>query len=269
MTLLDRKHPAEKETLMAPYDDMAPDYEAFVGDEQTKRYPEWLAGLIALVARHGVTSGTALDVGCGTGRSLVALRRAGFTAAGIDPSRGMMEIARGRLGDDAELVVGGLPDLPPGPAVDLVTAFNDIVNCVAPRDLEAAIASLAARVAPGGVLLFDANTPLTFTSFFGRTFCRTAPDGRFMVWEALEPGEDGGARAHLHVFEPDPQAPGRWTRRGSDHVQHHHPHARVMSALEAAGLQVLDVQGQRDEGPRDPFCDEAIHSKRIYVATRP
>lgn len=269
MTLLDRKRPAEKETLMAPYDAMAPDYEAFVGDEQAKRYPEWLAGLIALAAEHGVASGRALDVGCGTGRSLTALSRAGFTAAGIDPSRGMMEIARGRLGDDADLVVGGLPDLPPGPAVDLVTAFNDIVNCVGPRDLDAAIASLAARVAPGGILLFDANMPLTFTRFFGKTFCRTAPDGRFMVWESLEPDEDGGARAHLHVFEPDPATPGRWTRRGSDHVQHHHPHARVLAALDAAGLELLDVQGQRDEGPRDNFCDEAIHSKRIYVARRP
>lgn len=269
MTLLDRTALAEKETLMAPYDDMAPDYEAFVGDEQSKRYPEWLAGLIALAAEHGVASGTALDVGCGTGRSLVALRRAGFTAAGIDPSRGMMAVARERLGDGADLAVGGLPDLPPGPAVDLVTAFNDIINCVAPRDLDAALASLAARVAPGGVLLFDANTPLTFTSFFGRTFCRTAPDGRFMVWEALDDDEDGGARAHLHVFVPDAEAPGRFRRRGSDHIQHHHPHPRVLAAIEAAGLELLEVQGQRDEGPRDSFCDETIHSKRIYVARRP
>lgn len=248
---------------------MAPDYEAFVGDEHVKRYPEWLAGLIAIAAEHGVASGTALDVGCGTGRSLVALRRAGFTAAGIDPSQGMMTIARRRLGEGAELIVGGLPDLPPGPAVDLVTAFNDIINCVPPSGLDAAIAALAGRVRPGGVLLFDANAPLTFDRFFGQTFCRTAPDGRFMVWESLSPGEEGGARARLHVFAPDAADPTRWTRRGSDHLQHHHPHPRVLAALAAADLELLEVQGQRDEGPRDPFCDEAIHSKRIYVARRP
>ena len=49
------------------------------------RYPEWLDGLIALAAEHGARSGRALDVGCGTGRSLMALRRAGFTAAGDRP----------------------------------------------------------------------------------------------------------------------------------------------------------------------------------------
>jgi SAM-dependent methyltransferase len=269
MTLLQVTPSAEKETSAAPYDRMAPDYEAFVGDEHAMRYPEWLAGLIALVAEHGVSGGRAVDVGCGTGRSLAALRRAGFDAAGIDPSAGMMAIARGRLGDDVELRVGALPDLPDGPVVDLVTAFNDIVNCVAPRDLDAAIAALAARVAPGGLLLFDANTPLTFSSFFAKTFCRTAPDGRFMVWESLEPGEDGGNRAQLHVFTPDPAAPERWTRSCSDHVQHHHPHERVTAALAAAGLELVLTQGQRDDGPRDPFCDEAIHTKRIYLARRP
>jgi SAM-dependent methyltransferase len=268
MTLLQPTRSAEKETPAAPYDRMAPDYEAFVGDERAMRYPEWLAGLIDLVGEHGVRGGHALDVGCGTGRSLAALRQAGFDAAGIDPSRGMMDIARARLGAGVELQVGGLPHLPAGPPADLVTAFNDIVNCVAPGDLEAAIAALAARVAPGGILLFDANAPLTFTNFFGRTFCRTAPDGRFMVWESLEDGEDGGHRAQLHVFTPDPAA-GQWSRSVSDHVQHHHPHDRVTAALAPTGLELVLLQGQRDDGPRDDHFDEAIHTKRIYLARRP
>lgn len=248
---------------------MAPDYEAFVGDEVQNRYPQWLAGLIALVAEHGVTGGTALDVGCGTGRSLAALRLAGFAASGIDPSRGMMAIARQRLGDDIALEVGGLPDLPPGPAVDLVTAFNDIINCVPPQHLEASIVALGARVAPGGMLLFDANAPLTFTNFFGKTFCRTAPDGRFLIWESVEDDADGGARAVLHVFRPDADAPGRWTRTRSDHAQYPHPDDRVRAALDAAGLELVLIQGQRDDGPRDPHFDEAIHTKRIYLARRP
>jgi SAM-dependent methyltransferase len=269
MTLLEPTRSAEKETPVAPYDAMAADYEAFVGDEIENRYPEWLAGLLALVAEHGVATGRALDVGCGTGRSLAALRLAGFDAAGIDPSRKMMEIARRRLGGGIPLEVGELPNLPPGPAVQLVTLFNDIINCVPPRELEPAIAALAARVASGGILLFDANAPLTFTQFFGKTFCRTAPDGRFMVWESLEDDAEGGCRAQLHVFHPDPSAVGRWTRTCSDHVQYHHPDDRVRAALAAAGLELILTQGQRDDGPRDPDFDEAIHTKRIYLARRP
>lgn len=266
MTLIQLDQPAEKETLVAPYDLMAPHYEAFVGDPEINC--AWLGGLIALAARAGVTGGTALDVGCGSGRSILALREAGFRAAGIDPSRGMMEIARQRLGADADLQVGALPDLPDGPAVDLVTAFNDIINCVGTSKLAASIAAMAARVAPGGALLFDSNAPLTFSTFFGSTFVRGGDD-LFLVWESLGAVEDNGYRANLHAFEADPEAPGRWKRSVSHHLQHLHPHEQIVAAIEAAGLELVLVQGQRDEGPRDDHFDEEIHSKRIYLARRP
>ena len=160
MTLIQPAEPAAKDTPMASYDPMAPHYEAFVGDAEVMRYPVWLAGLIALAAEHGATGGRALDVGCGTGRSLEALLVAGFDASGCDASPRMMEIARDRVGDDVDLQVAALPAIPPGPPLQLVTAVNDIINYVAPRDLDAAIGAMAGRMAPGGVLLFDANTPL-------------------------------------------------------------------------------------------------------------
>jgi SAM-dependent methyltransferase len=268
MTLIQLDQPAEKETPVAPYDPMAPHYEAFVGDPEVTRYAEWLSGLIALATERGVRAGTALDVGCGTGRSLVALRAAGFDAAGIDPSAGMMAIARERLGPDTRLEVGGLPDLPSGPAADLVTAFNDIINCIGTSQVPAAIAALAARVAPGGMLLFDSNAPLTFSTFFGTTFCRTSP-GLFLVWESLGACEDNGHRADLHAFTADLEAPGGWTRSISHHTQYLHPHELILDAIAAAGLELELVQGQRDGGPRDPHFDEEIHTKRIYLARRP
>jgi SAM-dependent methyltransferase len=268
MTLIQRVPFEEKETSAAPYDPMAPHYEAFVGDAEVMRYGEWLAGLLAHAPRHGVTGGPALDVGCGTGRSVATLLATGFEAEGVDPSRGMMEIARRRLGADVPLHVGALPELPEGSPMAFITAFNDVINCVAPSDLDRAVASLAGRLAPGGLLLFDANTPLTFSQFFGRTFRRGEP-GLFLLWESLGPGEDGGHRADLHAFTADPEHPDRWTRSISHHVQHHHPHARMTAALEAAGLELLLTEGQRDNGPRDPFCDETVHTKRVYLARLP
>lgn len=269
MTLIQPDQPAEKETRVAPYDAMAPHYEAFVGDADVLRYYEWLGTLIALATDRGLALGRALDIGCGTGRSLLALRAAGFEPTGIDPSAGMMALAHQRVGDDVPLVVGGLPHLPPGPPVQLVTAFNDIVNCVGTSLLPDAIASMASRLAPGGMLLFDSNAPLTFSTFFGSTFCRTAP-GLFLVWESLGPCEDNGFRADLHAFETDPEQPAEhWSRSVSHHVQHLHPHEQVLDAIAAAGLELLLVHGQRDSGPRDEHFDEAIHTKRIYLAKRP
>jgi SAM-dependent methyltransferase len=271
MTLIEPDRPAEKETLVAPYDALAPHYEAFMGDASES--DAWHRRLLALIAEHGVTSGRALDVGCGTGRSLESFRDAGFAVAGSDPSAGMLAIARDRLGTDVPLEVAALPELGPGPRVALITAVNDVVNYVAPADLDAAMRALAGRLAPGGLLLFDANTPLIYREFFTATSCRSTP-GRFFVWQGLESEEHAGGsathRADLHTFAADAGDPeARWRHSVSHQVQHHHPHARVASALTGAGLTLLAAHGQRPGAPTDPTCDEAIHTKRIYLARLP
>jgi SAM-dependent methyltransferase len=267
MTLIQPCVPSEKETPMDPYGPLAPHYEAFVGGD---RYGEWIGGLLGLAAAHGVTAGTALDVGCGTGRSLAPMRDAGFCAAGCDPSPAMLHEARGALGCDVELFVAALPHLPAGPRVDLVTAFNDVVNYVAPNDLDGAVVAMADRLRRGGLLLFDTNTERTYEQFFGQTFCRHAP-GLLFVWESL-PSDAAWPRTHradLHTFAADPGDPARWTRTVSRQVQHHHPHPRVADALAAAGMELLALEGQREDGGRDDTFEETAHSKRIYLARRP
>jgi SAM-dependent methyltransferase len=267
MTLIQPTLRTEKDTSSAPYDPLAPHYEAFVGGP---RYGEWLAGLLGLAAEHGITGGRALDVGCGTGRSLAALVAAGFAAEGCDPSGAMLCEARAALGPDVPLEVAALPHLPDRAPVDLVTVMNDVVNCLAPDDLNAAFIALAARLRHGGLLLFDANTRRTYDDFFASTFCRS-DDERFFVWDSLprEPASAFTHRAELHAFVRDADRPDRWIRSVSQHVQHHHSHAQIAAALDAAGLELLLLHGQHDEGPRDVACDETVHTKRIYLARLP
>src|SRR6202161_2207765 len=50
-----------------------------------------------------VTGRRILDAGCGSGPIASALRDRGATVTGFDSSAGMLEIARKRLGPDAEL----------------------------------------------------------------------------------------------------------------------------------------------------------------------
>ena len=46
------------------------------------------------LAEH--TGGPLLELGCGTGRLLVPLARAGFEITGVDLSEGMLQVARGK-----------------------------------------------------------------------------------------------------------------------------------------------------------------------------
>jgi SAM-dependent methyltransferase len=266
MTLLGTCASAGKETSAATYDPLAPHYDAY---RSSPEYPRWLAGLLGFAAEHGLNGGVALDVGCGTGTSIEALRAAGFQASGVDPSPAMLDRARARLGDAVELGVATLPGpLPIGPKVDLVTAFNDVLNYVEPSALSSALTSLAARMRAGGLLLFDANTPLLYT-----TFCR-APvvwetEGTFFAFQPLTDPDEQTQRSDLHVFVRDPYDPATWERSVSHHVQHLHPHDAMVAAIAEAGLELVGVRGAFNEGPLGGAPDETQHIKRVYLARLP
>lgn len=251
--------------LTAAYDPLAPAYDAFTGNGD---YGAWALGLLDEVARHGIRGGQAVEVGCGTGRTTVAPVARGFDVWACDPSPAMLERARRRLRPGVTLAVGGLPELPSGPSGSVTLALNDIINSIPPALLDDAVTALAARTAPGGVVLFDVNTRSVYDDgFFATTFVRRA-DGHMFVWEPVSTGVPGAHRADLHVFTPHDDAP-ECRHVVSTHRHWHHPHANVISALQRAGLEPLVALGQHDDGRRDPHFDEDVHLKRVYLARRP
>jgi ubiquinone/menaquinone biosynthesis C-methylase UbiE len=95
----------------------------------------------------------ALDVGCGTGALLLRLleRRPDLHATGIDPSAGMLAVARAKLaGRGVDLRQGNAYSLPlPAHSVDLVMMAN-MLHYVARPSLACAEARRVLR--PGGAL---------------------------------------------------------------------------------------------------------------------
>jgi tRNA (cmo5U34)-methyltransferase len=113
-------------------------------------------------ATEGVAAASLLDLGTGTGETLVAVlaRHPGSVAVGIDASAGMLEAARARLaGLPVELVLADLGDtLPSGP-------FDLVVSALAVHHLDGTakarlFARVAAAVRPGGrFVLADVVVP--------------------------------------------------------------------------------------------------------------
>jgi SAM-dependent methyltransferase len=99
-------------------------------------------------ARVGVGPGVSLlDVGCGAGRSCRMAADLGATVAGLDATRELLEIARGRTpGGDFRL--GDMEDLPwPDGAFDVVTGFNSFFIAA---DMVAALREARRVARPGG-----------------------------------------------------------------------------------------------------------------------
>ena len=74
----------------------------------------------------GLTSGSILDVACGTGTLLAIAGQRGLRCYGVDLSQGMLERARAKAAD-ADLRIGDFENLPyPGDCFDCVVATNAI-----------------------------------------------------------------------------------------------------------------------------------------------
>jgi SAM-dependent methyltransferase len=105
-----------------------------------------------------------LDAGCGSGPLFAALRDRGAIVTGFDSSTTMVDLARRRLGDDADLRVADLTRPLPYPD----GAFDDVIAALVLHYLQDWTAPLAESrrvLKPGGRLIVAVNHPIIFKLF--------------------------------------------------------------------------------------------------------
>jgi SAM-dependent methyltransferase len=251
---------------LAAYEATAPVYDPFTSHHRHHVWTEMLEGLLR---PHGLRdTGRMLDVGCGTGKSFVPWQDRGWTVVGCDASPGMLSRAAARAEAGTTTVLADARDLPELGAFDLVAMTDDVANYLAPEEQAAAFAGVRRNLAPGGLLVLDLNTVLTFRTFFAETEVHDG-EGCFVVWRGhatrdFQAGDTADATLDGFLAAGD----GRWERTTALHRQHHHPVDGVTARLQGAGLRVLAVHGADDDCDHGPL-DELRHTKAIVIAERP
>jgi SAM-dependent methyltransferase len=229
----------------------------------------WLSRLEALALECGLGGRRVLDIGCGTGKSLLPLARRGYHTTGCDISREMLDEAQRAVPADVELIEADMRALPELGPFDLVTCLDDAVNyLLGDNDLVAVAQSVRRVLAPGGLWVFDANSACSHATAFDDTYVIEEPDV-FLCWhghglEPALPGRPGSAT--VEIFETSDGS--AWERSRSEHRQRHWSREDVVDALAQAGLALLAVRGQLTGARLEPTADESRHNKIVYVAGR-
>ncbi len=246
------------------YATLAPHYDKFT---RHHRHEVWLERLETLARTYGLRGRRVLDVGCGTGKSLLPLVRRGYDGAGCDVSAAMLSRARAVL-PEVPLHRADMRALPGRIGVfDWITCLDDALNyLLGDDDLARALSSMARRLSAGGLLTFDLNSLSAHRDGFAATWVVEEP-GVFLCWEgrgcASGPGEPGSA--DISIFE---RAGGAWLRHASRHEQRWWGTADVRRACAAAGLALVAVHGQLPGARLQPDVDESTHTKLVYLARR-
>jgi 2-polyprenyl-3-methyl-5-hydroxy-6-metoxy-1,4-benzoquinol methylase len=106
---------------------------------------------ITLLEHYKVTS--VLDVGCGRGVLMHRLKKQGFTCKGIDLSKIMVAKAQA---EGYDVACGSIADV--SGQFDAIVAVFDVLNFIAPQELESFFSDIADHLEAGGIFLADINT---------------------------------------------------------------------------------------------------------------
>jgi SAM-dependent methyltransferase len=220
--------------------------------------------------------GPVLEIGCGTGRLTIPLARLGLEVWAVDVSAGMLVQLRAKLAREAPAVQARVRivqqdaaqlDLPERGFALALLPFNTLMLIPDPDEERAALAAIAAHMAPGATLAFDVMNPPTLTLEADRTSAptepRTAPDtGNRYVRYGMNTGLDARRRQRVCGWY-DELLPGG-TVHSSDFAFHWRMifHAELEPMLREAGFAVETLAGDFEGTAWTPA------SRRMVVTAR-
>jgi SAM-dependent methyltransferase len=248
--------------VLAAYEAFAPIYNEF---NHLNDYEMWLGrALLPALEGHGLQHGRVLDIGCGTGRAFGPLLRRGWKIVGCDLSPAMLERAREEGGEQVELAVADMRELPVFGEFELILSLNDPVNyLLGEGDLESAFAGMRANLADGGLAIFDCNSFSTYMSVYSTEIREVEQNGRRWVWRGV--GEVGGDPAMFESrIEGDDIEP-------IGHQERFRTEPEVRDAMRSAGLECRAVLGMEEVGNEVILSeppDEDRHYKIVYIGAK-
>ena len=247
---------------MEAYSSFAQVYDLFMDNVP---YEEWSRYLISLLKEYQVTDGTVVELGCGTGKMTRLLADAGYDMVGGDNSAEMLEIAGERQEEEERNdILYLLQDMREFELYGTVRAVVSICDCMnyilEEEDLLEVFRLVNNYLDPGGIFVFDMNTPYKYREVIGNTtIAENREEGSF-IWENCFDEESQVNEYALTLFIKEED--DLYRKHEEFHYQKAYEPERVKELLEEAGLKVEAIY---DAFTREPVRED---SERIYFIAR-
>jgi SAM-dependent methyltransferase len=179
---------------MSEYAAFARFYDAVQGDRV-----DAAAHARSLLERHHPEARSVLELACGTGSILIALRER-YEVAGVDLSDEMLAVARRKL-PGVELVRADMTRVRLARRFDAVLCLYDSINHLLRfREWEAVFDTAREHLRPDGALVFDMNTQRRLAALAAAQPAVQWFDGNVLLLDVSDAGR-GVVDWHLRVFE--------------------------------------------------------------------
>ncbi|MEG0069745.1 class I SAM-dependent DNA methyltransferase [Cetobacterium sp.] len=169
------------------YKNFAKVYDKFM---QHCDYDEWASFVKDLIVESKVEGKKLLDLGCGTGETLIRLKDE-FECSGLDLSGDMLTIANKKLKNKGvKLFLGDMREFNTGEKYDIIMSLFDTVNHLTSlEDLDDLMKSIKENLNPNGIYIFDViNREFMEKMFPGGVYYDDRKD-MTIIWEHFQEEE--------------------------------------------------------------------------------
>ena len=243
------------------YNEFAYFYDEFNGEAD---YEALYAHIKKELEAHGIHDGILADLGCGTGELTLMLTQAGYDMIGIDNSPDMLEVAQEKRVESGLDILYLMQDMREFELYGTVRAVVSICDCMnyilEEEDLLEVFCLANNYLDPGGIFVFDMNTPYKYREVIGNTtIAENREEGSF-IWENCFDEESQVNEYALTLFIKEED--DLYRKHEEFHYQKAYEPERVKELLEEAGLKVEAIY---DAFTREPVRED---SERIYFIAR-
>lgn len=248
----------DAEDFSEAYNSFAWVYDTFMDNIPYDQWTEYLTGILR---EYGISEGLLLDMGCGTGNVTERLAACGYDMIGIDNSEEMLMEARNKVAESGADILYLLQDMRSFELYGTVAAavsICDSMNYILEKsDLQEVFRLVNNYLDPGGIFIFDFNTPYKYQYIMGDQVIAENRDECSFIWEN---GFDEDAQVNIYDLTIFIQEEGDLFRRYQEtHYQKAWSANDFIQAAEQAGMKVLAVY--------DAFTHDAprADSERLYM----
>lgn len=245
------------------YSDFADVYDIFMDNVD---YQGWCSYITEQLQKYGIKEGLLLDLGCGTGTMTELLAKKGYDMIGVDSSEDMLEQAmekREQSGLDILYLLQDMREFELYGTVRGIVSVCDSMNYVLEEEELLQVFRLVNNyLDPGGIFLFDMNTPYKYRELLGeRTIAENREDGSF-IWENYFDEESCINEYALTLFLPEED--GRYRKEEEFHYQKAYEVEQIKALLVKAGLRLeaiydaYTMNDVRDDSERVTFIAREI-----------
>ena len=244
---------------MDAYKNLAASYDRLTNDVD---YEATVAFYEEILRREGLSPRTVADLACGTGSVTEILARKGYRVTGVDMSEEMLTEAAMKTMDmemppmySCQLLQN--LRLPRG--VDMaVCALDSLDYILDPADCKEAIRRAYKALNPGGIFIFDVNTPEKLRAMDDQVFL-DEDDDVYCVWRGEFDEETNICSYGMDLFQREGNM---WRRSFEEHREYAYSQEQLTEFLKAAGFTHIEVYADRlFEAPREG-------EQRIYFKAR-